>query len=89
MPRAHLAVLGALIAIGALIAVLWLSDSERRLASTNSVAPRGTVAGLEQGQRLCAEGVWMPAGANGLSLFLGTAGAPARARVAIATPEGP
>ncbi|MBA3300338.1 MAG: hypothetical protein H0T15_00585, partial [Thermoleophilaceae bacterium] len=83
MPRAHLAVVGALLLAGVLIAAFWLASSERRFAATNSVAPRAVTAGLGSGEELCLEDIWMPAGANAFRLWLATPGAPVSATLSL------
>lgn len=87
--RLHLAVLGALAVVAAVIAVVWLASDSRHYAATNSAAPRDWVTAIDPGQRLCVTRLWMPAGSNEVRMRLGTLDrGNSRVSLRLSTPQG-
>ena len=87
--RGWLALLGLLVLVAAIVATVWLTEGSRRFAGTNSVAPVDTVATVPGGRRLCVRRLWMPPGADAVSMLLGNSRAAGTAvALSLSTPEG-
>jgi hypothetical protein len=87
--RAYVAVSAAIGVAAVLVGVLAFRERNQHFAGTNSAGPSARVATLTPEQRLCVRDLWMPKGANAVSLRLGTNGRPpTRVVLTLDTPAG-